>query len=128
MRIAINSALMLLQRKRSVPEIAFGNGGDTFQWDALEPIDHRENPEQYCAREETERRLNRVILQLHTKYRKVVELHRILSVKEIARSLGISEAAVRTRLFRARMTLRAYLQGEGGPDVGSDQPPGSEIG
>ncbi len=35
-----------------------------------------------------------------------------LSGREIAQALGISEGAVRTRLYRAREQLRAYLQDE----------------
>ena len=112
-RIAINSALMLLRKKRSSRTITIdssisGEGlGETF-----ELPDHRDDPEQRYAKRQTEDRLRKAIQRMPPKYREVVELRQIseLSLNEIARSLRISEAAVKSRLLRATNELRRYVQ------------------
>lgn len=112
-RIAINSALMLLRKKRSSRTITIDNSisgeglGETFEFP-----DHRDDPEQHCAKRQTGDRLRIAIQRMPPKYREVVELRQIsdLSLNEIARSLRISESAVKSRLFRARNQLRRCVQ------------------
>jgi len=50
-------------------------------------------------------------LQLPAKYRAIVMLRDIeqLSTDEVARQLGLSVPAVKTRLFRGRLMLREWL-------------------
>jgi RNA polymerase sigma-70 factor (ECF subfamily) len=112
-RIAINSALMLLRKKRRSRTITIdssisGEGlGEKF-----ELPDHRDDPEQHYAKRQTGDRLRRAIQRMPPKYREVVELHQIsdLSLNEIARSLHVSNATVKSWLFRARNQLRRYVQ------------------
>lgn len=54
------------------------------------------------------------VRELPEKYRVIVHLfyYEEISVKEIGRILGIGEAAVKSRLFRAREMLREKLGGE----------------
>jgi RNA polymerase sigma-70 factor (ECF subfamily) len=111
-RIAINSALMMLRKKRGCYEIPFDGSeesGENYErWELKSPA---ENPESRLARKEREELLRDAILQLPRLLREVVELRqaREYSTGEIAQALGISVPAVKSRLSRARLTLRTAL-------------------
>jgi RNA polymerase sigma-70 factor (ECF subfamily) len=111
-RIAINSALMILRKKRGCYEIPFDaidDSGDNYErWELRSPA---ENPESRLARKEREELLRDAILRLPLLLREVVELRqaREYSTREIAQTLGISVPAVKSRLSRARVTLRTAL-------------------
>jgi RNA polymerase sigma-70 factor, ECF subfamily len=111
-RIAINSALMILRKKRSCYEIPFDgmdDSGDSYErWEPRSPA---ENPESRLARKEREDLLRDAILRLPQVLRETVELRqaRGYSTREIAQALGISVPAVKSRLSRARVTLRTAL-------------------
>ena len=110
-RIAINSALMILRRKRARPETSMEiTDGDTWQhWDIA---DRAKNVEELYARHERVERLRRAICHLQPTLRNVVELRQSndRSVKEIAEFAGISVAATKSRLLRARKILRKALE------------------
>jgi RNA polymerase sigma-70 factor (ECF subfamily) len=111
-RIAINSALMMLRKKRGCYEVPFEGSDDSGEnyerWEAKSPA---ENPESLLARKEREGLLKDAILRLPQVLREVVELRqaRGYSTKEIAQALGISVPAVKSRLSRARLSLRTTL-------------------
>jgi RNA polymerase sigma factor (sigma-70 family) len=112
--IAVNNALMLLRKRRGVLSTAIDNAGEVgmcSQWDLR---DSRANPEECIERQQRADLIESAILQLPPKLRKTVELHysRDLSNKEIARCLGISLAATKSRLLRARTALRVFVQRE----------------
>jgi RNA polymerase sigma-70 factor, ECF subfamily len=110
-RIAANEGLMRLRKRRP----------NQFSLD--EPIEGDEDlipreledwgpsPEQRYAQEEMHEILNKVIDQLEPDYRVVFVLRDIeeLSTEETAMAMGISEAAVKSRLLRARLKLRQKL-------------------
>jgi RNA polymerase sigma-70 factor, ECF subfamily len=111
--IAMNTALMLLRKQRRFTRIAIDSAvDDRTEFDKWEFRDHRGDPEQYYARQQGAELLRRAILRLSPGCRRVVELQQAgeLSTKEIAESLGISQAAVKSRLFHARSVLRALVQ------------------
>ncbi len=111
-RIAINSALMMLRKKRVCQEIPFeGIGGSGDNNEFREPKSPAEDPESRLARKEREELLNGAILGLPQVLREVVELRqaRGYSTREIAQALRISVPAVKSRLSRARVALRAAL-------------------
>ena len=56
-----------------------------------------------------------VVLDLPEQYRTVIHLHYYegYGLREIAALTGSTEAAVKSRLFRARELLRQRLKGEG---------------
>ncbi len=58
--------------------------------------------------------LLQAVTELPAKYKDVILLRFLydLDNSEIARQLGITESAVRTRLFRARKQLSPYMEGE----------------
>jgi RNA polymerase sigma-70 factor (ECF subfamily) len=106
-RIAINSSLMILRRKRSHPESSMEiTDGDT--WQHWEIADQTKNVEELYARQERVERLRRAICCLQPSLRIVVEIHQSndRSVKEVAELAGISVAATKSRLLRARRILR----------------------
>ena len=114
--IAVNNALMLLRKRRGVLEVAIDDAGEVGTYSKWELKDSRENPEQCFERQQRTDLIQSGILQLPPILRKVVELQhsRGLSNKEIARCLGISLAATKSRLLRARRALRAFVQREAG--------------
>ena len=92
-RIAINSALMILRKKRNGFELSLDGtddpGGECERWETQSPA---ENPESSYVRREREALLREAILRLPPRSREVVELWqgREYSCAEIAEALGIS--------------------------------------
>jgi RNA polymerase sigma-70 factor (ECF subfamily) len=71
----------------------------------------QDNPEQCCSKSEMRQLVEKGILTLPANYRVVVILRDIqqLSADEVARQLGLSVPAVKTRLLRGRLMLREWL-------------------
>ena len=110
-RIAINSALMLLRKRRMV-EISIDDSAiDGENWSGWEPADTRKNPEETYAQWELEQQLRSATRQLRPALRNVVDLRRMedFSTREIAAALRISPSAAKSRLTRAKTTLRASM-------------------
>jgi RNA polymerase sigma-70 factor (ECF subfamily) len=107
--ITVNSALMILRKKRASPEIDKGCNND-FGVGSLcyEIADHAPNPEKLCAQRERREILRGAIVQLRPKIRHVVELQQLQehSLMRTAEMLGISLTAAKGRLFHARAALR----------------------
>jgi RNA polymerase sigma-70 factor, ECF subfamily len=109
-RIAINSALMALRRRRARPEASMEiMDGET--WQPREIADPAKDVEELYARHEKVEHLRQAICGLKPALRDVVEIHQSIdgSVKEIAELAGISVAATKSRLLRARSILRRSL-------------------
>jgi RNA polymerase sigma-70 factor (ECF subfamily) len=111
-RIAINSALMLLRRKRARNEVSMEIPGDAEH--APQPrdiIDPSETPEHRYAQCESRERLDNAIPRLRPCFRTVVELHHFheQSAAQIAETLNISVPAVKSRLLRAKSALRKSI-------------------
>lgn len=112
-RIAINTALMLLRKRKGARRSAMDSSlDDIVQSESWEFRDHRDNPEQHYARQQRATIVSGAMLRLRPGSRRVLELQQAgeLSNKEIAQSLGISEPAVKSRLLRARIELREFVQ------------------
>jgi RNA polymerase sigma factor (sigma-70 family) len=108
-RIAINSALMILRKKRASLEIAV-DGNDDFGADGPrhEITDHQPNPESCYAQSEEEILLKKAIQSLRPALRVVVQIQQLqeCSMRETAETIGISLAAAKGRLFHAKNALR----------------------
>ncbi len=107
-RIAINSALMTLRKKRRSREIPIGSGelgANGVRWDVPDPS---ANPEKLYAQRERERILREAIRELRPTIRQVVEIQQLqeISMKETAGMLGVSVTAAKARLFHGRRALR----------------------
>jgi RNA polymerase sigma-70 factor (ECF subfamily) len=111
-RIAINSALMELRKRRARPAISFDRTADsTGTVESWEFPDLRPSPERLYADRETEVLLRGAILRLPWRYQTVAQLYHAKEcpTNEIAQGMGISLAAMKSRLHRAKRKLRASL-------------------
>jgi len=107
-RIAINAALMKLRKNRGAREVPIDAPNPSS-----EPVAQREfrydapNPEETCSLRERKRIVKSAILGLRPRARNVVELIHLQehSIRETAQILGISTAAVKARMFHARIAL-----------------------
>jgi RNA polymerase sigma factor (sigma-70 family) len=108
-RIAINSALMILRKKRAPLETVTVSADD-FGVEGLpyEVADRTPNPEKRYAQSEEARILKKAIRSLRPSLREVVEVQQLQerSMREAARAMCISVAAAKGRLFHAKVTLR----------------------
>jgi RNA polymerase sigma-70 factor, ECF subfamily len=108
-QIVINSALMILRKKRSVREVSMDALGETDNVSLIDQIPAASpNPEQSFVEGERKKILNQAICGLRPGIQAVVQFRQLqeLSLKETARGLGISVEAAKGRLFRARVALR----------------------
>jgi RNA polymerase sigma-70 factor (ECF subfamily) len=106
--IAINSALMILRKRRRRSEVSFDSPNETE--DAIyvyEFKDKAPSPEHLCVDRQRFAYLLESIWQLPPRLRQVIELQTMdnYSLREIAEALKISQAAVKSRLSRARARL-----------------------
>jgi RNA polymerase sigma-70 factor, ECF subfamily len=107
-RIAINAALMKLRKNRGAREVPMDQPNSSS-----EPVAQREfpydapDPEESCSLRERKRIVNSAISGLRPRARRVVELHQLQehSLRETAQILGISTAAVKARMFHAKLAL-----------------------
>jgi RNA polymerase sigma-70 factor (ECF subfamily) len=107
-RIAINASLMILRKRRARPEMSLNLASE--QEEDCAPLEIRDtafNPEESCEQGQRYLNLTRAIGKLPPNLRKVVEIRAMqeCSVRETARLLEISEAATKSRLYRARTRL-----------------------
>ena len=108
-RIAINSALMILRKKRNAPVVDLGGAEDSSTGGLNHEIpDRAPNPELHYAKREEARILNNAIQELRPALREVIQKQQLqeTSIRETAAAMGISEAAAKARLFHARVKLR----------------------
>jgi RNA polymerase sigma-70 factor (ECF subfamily) len=111
-RIAINSALMLLRKRRAGREISMEGYSDGTETVApLETPDRAPNPETRLALKQRHEKLRGAIDGLRPSIRKVIELQlsHDHSMKETAGMMGISVCAAKSRLFHAKAQLRKSL-------------------
>jgi RNA polymerase sigma-70 factor (ECF subfamily) len=112
-QIAVNEARMKLRKDRrhlydSIDDAPENEEGDYIPRDFA---DWREIPSEALQRQELREVLQKALDSLAPKYREVFILRDIqkLNIEETAAALGITEAAVKTRLLRARLQMRDAL-------------------
>jgi len=107
-RIAINSALMMMRKKRTRPEQSIDWEEDPGSNRYLQIADDGPNSEDQLHIRERERRLRGAVGKLPAKLRIPLELQlsEDVPVSELAALLGLSVAATKSRLLRARIHLR----------------------
>lgn len=115
-RIVINEAMMLRRRKhtsRDVPiEGSSASDGSEPPLDVPSPLP---SPEDSCIQREHHRLLSAAMSELTPGVRKAIKLCELdeLSTRETARVMGLSVAAVKSRLFHGRRRLRKLWKGLG---------------
>ena len=113
-RIAVNAALMRLRTKRRHPEEPIDELLPRFQADGYHehpPSAWAAHSERAVASAEVRKAVRAAIDELPEIYRDVLVLRDIeeLTTEEAAHALGITIAALKTRLHRARLALRERL-------------------
>lgn len=110
-RIAINEALMKLRKSRTEVSLDKPVEADDGSFMPREIEDWGENPEERYSKTELQEILATAVGRLPLLYRVVFQLRDVdgLSIEETAQTLGLSSAAVKSRLLRARLQLRETL-------------------
>jgi RNA polymerase sigma-70 factor (ECF subfamily) len=109
--IARNTALQRLRSRKNVESLDEGKFEEDEDFRPRQVRAWQDNPEQCFSKSEMRQLVETGILALPPKFRVVVMLRDIelLSADEVARQLGLSVPAVKTRLFRGRLMLREWL-------------------
>jgi RNA polymerase sigma factor (sigma-70 family) len=111
-RIAINSALMILRKRASAPQISLDSQIESsVDLHFLNLIDSTPSAEDQCSQLEQQARVRSAIGSLQPSIREALELHALQekSVKETADVMGISVSAAKSRIFQAKTALRKSL-------------------
>lgn len=113
-RITINACLMKLRTRRRKPEVPIEDFLPTFVADGHQTrssVMWNPEPASGIETEETQELVRSCINQLPEAYRVVLMLRDIedINTEDTAEILGMTEAAVKTRLHRARQALRGLL-------------------
>ena len=115
-RIAINSALMILRKKRATPLVPVEKSTIREETRRTRELPGTgPSPEVICLQRERRRSLSMALSELTPALREAIELRELheLSVQETARVLGISVPAVKGRVFHGRKKLRQMLHPNG---------------
>lgn len=114
-RIAFNLAMSHRRRQKPTASLDVSRGEH-----GLEPVDGQPTPEAHVARHDRARLVHAALAELADEFRQVVVLRELEGCRyeEIAEILELPIGTVRSRLFRARMTLRDRLA----PMLGHDEP------
>ena len=111
-RIAINSALCILRKRRRKPETSLDS--PTRQEEDHQTAQFKDlslGPEEDLGRQQQSANLKKAIHRLPAGLREVVHtmITEDCSVKEVARRLNISYAAAKSRLYRARSMMSSSI-------------------
>lgn len=109
-RVTANEALMLMRSQRR-QRARIVEGLDFEELGLLPTVRSTVSEDDAASRAEREAHVREALGELPEDYRDVVvaHYHEDLGLQEIARKLSVSESAVRSRLHRARVRLRAIL-------------------
>jgi RNA polymerase sigma-70 factor (ECF subfamily) len=103
---------MLLRKRRNHPESEFGLvTAEGKEIEVSQLSDPLPNPEQECAKRQASHRVSQAVRMLPPGFRLLVERyhHEELKLVDAANSVGITVAAAKSRLRRARLALRRHL-------------------
>lgn len=112
-RIAINSALMKLRKRRATREAPMDEPNPAVERGPYYEVpDSAPNPEETYRLHERKKSVSAAIEGLRPRVRTVVEFYQLqeYSLQETAKILGISTAATKARMFHARAGLRRILR------------------
>ena len=111
-RIGINTSFMLLRKRKVRLELTIDSNVEEDWCDGSLIHDSAPNPEQQYVGKQTCRLLAQSVACLRGDFRHLLRLHYTdeRSVAELALDLGISTAAVKAKMHRARRLLRERLK------------------
>jgi RNA polymerase sigma-70 factor (ECF subfamily) len=111
-KIGINRSLMILRKRRSMPELISEQVFEDGQrFESPEFRDPGFNPEQRYIADQTNDKLRSIMRRLPAHVRTVMDLYCVqeLRLKDAAAILGITEATAKSRVLRGRKRLRRSL-------------------
>jgi RNA polymerase sigma-70 factor (ECF subfamily) len=110
-RITVNAALSAMRKRSRRPLLGIEAIGMPGRERGIDLLDQDAGPEERAERAELLARAEAAVAALPESARTVVVLRDVegLSTAEVAAMTGLSETAVKVRLFRARERLRAAL-------------------
>jgi RNA polymerase sigma-70 factor (ECF subfamily) len=117
-KIGINRSLMLLRKRRTLPEIISEQVPYVGQrFDSPDFRDPGLNPEQRYIADQTLNKLQSAMNRLPPGARTVMDLYYVkeLRLKDAAATLGITESAAKSRILRGRNRLRRSLMHQTNP-------------
>ena len=113
-QIAINSALMLLRKRRHRPHISYDRPtiSEDCEISMFDFPDHSPNPEQICLKKQAIEKMVLAVGRLSPRSRNLVkQFHGTEQpLQQVAGELGIKLGTAKARLVRARLKLRSTLQ------------------
>ena len=110
-RIASNSALMMIGRRRTKKECSLDDLVDPDSCRVKLLSEPSRNPEERCLETERIRLVRQAIKRLPAKLRTAIEIRQSQegSISELAMLAGVSVQTMKSRLMRARLRLREPL-------------------
>ena len=105
-RIGVNEAHRRTQRPAPASELA------SLEEEQIDPLDPHPPPDRQAERGDLRTALERAVRALHPDYRAPLILRDVegLSTAEAAAIMGLGEAAFKSRLHRARLTVRNAIE------------------
>ena len=119
-RLTTNLCIDLLRSRGRKPTVSLTVEDNDEDTQELDVTDERYDPEEIFQRRELQRAVQRGLASLPEDYRVILVLRELegLSYAEIGEVLGLEEGTVKSRLFRARKKLCAFLIEDGNlPDT-----------
>jgi len=113
-RIAMNEALMLLRKKRRALEIFPARSDEDVQSASEVFVDLKPSCEESYLRKERKKLLTDAVNRLSAKSRRTILLQSVegMPVEEVAKILGISTPAAKSRLFHGYEKIRRTINPE----------------
>ena len=114
-RIATNVCLDFLRSRSRKPTVSLSVADDDGEETQMDIADESQSPEQLLERGLTRDAVRRGLKSLSPEYRQILLLREIqgLSYEEIAEALVLEVGTVKSRIFRARKRLCAFLLEDG---------------
>ena len=114
-RIATNVCLDFLRSRSRKPTVSLSVEDDDGEETQMDIADESQSPEQLLERGLTRDAVRRGLKSLSPEYRQILLLREIqgLSYEEIAEALTLEVGTVKSRIFRARKRLCAFLLEDG---------------
>jgi RNA polymerase sigma-70 factor (ECF subfamily) len=111
-RIAINSALAVLRKRRKQKEFSLDDSVDPDNPRLMQMRELSSNPEERCIETERQRLVRQAIRRLPSKLRAAIEIRESQdgSMHELAMVAGVPVPTMKSRLQRARLKLREPLR------------------
>lgn len=111
-RLTSNACIDFLRREKRRSGLSLTLDGEADDGEhQLDLPDERWSPQRELERQEAREAVRRGLLSLSPEHREVLLLREMedLSYAEIARALGLEEGTVKSRIARARLSLRNFL-------------------